>query len=72
MLVIYRINPGFEGDIVTVMTGDPALAAALAQEDTAILDVALGTTEAADLLLHPAAFVVRDSGTGPALYRRES
>ena len=72
MLVIYRTNKDFEGDIVTVMTGDAALVVALAQEDTAVLDVTLATAAAAVLVLHPEAYIVRDPGTGPALYLRET
>ncbi len=60
MLVIYRTNEDFTGDIVTVMTGDADLTAALTGADAAVLDVALDTGQAAALILNPASYVVTD------------
>ena len=73
MLVIYRTNIGFEGDVVTVMTGDAELTAALASEDAAVLDVALPTADAAALVLSPEKYIVEKgllcerAGQGKAL-----
>lgn len=70
MLVIYRTNKDFEGDVVTIMDGALALAAAMVSENTAVLEVDLGTEQSADLRGHPETYAVRDPGTGPELYRR--
>ena len=67
MLVIYRTNEGFAGDVVTVMTGDAALTAALTGEDAAVLDVALDTEQAAALILNPGSYMV----SGGSLCERE-
>lgn len=58
MLVIYRTNEGFEGDVVTVMSGDAELTAALAGKDVAVLVVELATADAAALVLSPEKYVV--------------
>lgn len=58
MLVIYRTNEGFEGDVVTVMSGDADLTAALVGEDVAVLVVELATADAAALVLSPEKYVV--------------
>ena len=58
MLVIYRTNEGFEGDVVTVMTGDADLTAALASADCAVLDIELPTADAAALVFSPEKFTV--------------
>jgi hypothetical protein len=58
MLVIYRTNEGFEGDVVTVMTGDADLAAATLGGDVAVLDVPLATADAAALVLAPEKYAV--------------
>ena len=60
MLVIYRTNTGFEGDIVTVQTGDAALTAALLGPDLAVLDIELATADAAALIQSQGSYVVTD------------
>ena len=58
MLVIYRTNEGFAGDVVTVMTGDADLTAALASADVAVLSVELPTADAAALIRSPDSYIV--------------
>jgi len=73
MLVIYRTNEGFAGDVVTVMTGDADLTAALASADVAVLDIELPTADAAALVLSPEKYIVEKgllcerAGQGKAL-----
>ena len=73
MLVIYRTNEGFAGDVVTVMTGDADLTAALASADVAVLSVELPTADAAALVLSPEKYIVEKgllcerAGQGKAL-----
>lgn len=71
MLVIYRTNEGFEGDVVTVMSGDAELTAALTGEDAAVLDIALAASEAAALVMNPEKYVVRGVGKAPTLCERK-
>ena len=58
MLVVYRTNEGFAGDVVTVMTGDTDLTAAIASTDVAVLSVELPTADAAALVLSPEKYIV--------------
>ena len=59
MLVIYRTNEGFAGDVVTVMDGDADLTAALAGADVAVLSVSLPTADTAALVLSPEKYAVQ-------------
>jgi CheY-like chemotaxis protein len=71
MLVIYRTNEGFVGDIVTVQTGDAALTAALLGPDLAVLDVTLPVADAAVLIQNISSYAILDEGSGPLLCERE-
>ena len=60
MLVIYRTNEGFAGDVVTVMTGDADLTAALVGADFAVLSLELPAADAAALIRSPDSYVVEN------------